>query len=250
MSFDGPWESYLRQIWRDLGWLLDVIFCNCEGYLLSYDHSYADYVAWVRSAQVSTEYFYEASLLTVSDMHVLRERERGRTDHVLRECERARIDPPAPAVAAGVTPEAEALTKAQLQSQALPALVALFGLTDLYPPQSGNADGNVLWRAARLLLKDVVDRAGIATPPAARSATEIAAWHWLFSYRGADPRKPTGPSSSLSVVRDQAQGGILAPLPNVLAMDQDAQPQGSRAKHRVGPAHLVGLCSATAGLAA
>lgn len=201
VTFDGPWEAYLRQIWHDLGRLLDVIFCNCEGYLLSYDHSYADYAAWVRSAQVGTEYFYEASLLTVSDMHVLRERERALID-------------PRP-LAPALTPAALAQAKAQLQSQAMPALVALFGLTDLYPPQPGNADGSVLWRAARLLLRDVVDKAGIATPAAARSPTEKAAWHWLFNYRGADPRQPAGPSTSPGAVPDQAQAGILAPLPNV-----------------------------------
>ena len=201
VAFDGPWESYMRQIWRDLGALLDVIFCNCEGYLLSHDHSYADYVAWVRSAQVGTEYFYEASPLTVSDMHVLRERERARTEPTV----------PAPAVAGELT----ARDREQLQSQALPALVAFFGLTELYPPQPGNLDGNVLWRAARLLLKDVVNQPEFATPPATRSATEQAAWRWLFSDRGAQRRQPAAPSVSPGDVLDQAQGGILAPLPNV-----------------------------------
>ena len=33
VAFDGGWEPYMRRIWRDLGPLLDVIFCNCEGYL-------------------------------------------------------------------------------------------------------------------------------------------------------------------------------------------------------------------------
>jgi hypothetical protein len=28
VAFDGGWEPYMRRIWRDLGPLLDVIFCN------------------------------------------------------------------------------------------------------------------------------------------------------------------------------------------------------------------------------
>src|SRR5229473_6735536 len=30
VTFDRPWEPYIRIIWRDVGTLLDVIFCNCE----------------------------------------------------------------------------------------------------------------------------------------------------------------------------------------------------------------------------
>ena len=41
VAFDGGWEPYMRRIWRDLGPLLDVMFCNCEGYLTAYDHSFA-----------------------------------------------------------------------------------------------------------------------------------------------------------------------------------------------------------------
>lgn len=194
VAFDGPWESYMRQIWRDMGPLLDVIFCNCEGYLLSHDHSYADYVGWVRSAQVSTEYFYEASLLTVSDSHVLRERARVQIE--------------------GTQPASPPPTVDETISQALPALVALFGLADLYPPQPGNADGLVLWRAARLLLKDLADRGGPGMPPSARTATERAAWRWFFS-DDIDSDKPPPTDNHLSDVLDQAQGGILAPYPQV-----------------------------------
>jgi hypothetical protein len=41
-----PWEPYIRIIWRDVGTLLDVIFCNCAGYVTAFDHSFAEYFAW------------------------------------------------------------------------------------------------------------------------------------------------------------------------------------------------------------
>ena len=195
VSFDGPWESYMRQIWRDMGPLLDVMFCNCDGYLLSHEHSYADYLGWVRSAQATTEYFYESSLLTVSDMHVLREQAR------------AAIEP-------HVTPTTQPASAQETISQSMPALVALFGLTDLFPPQAGNADGSVLWRAARLLLKDLAETGVRDVPPAARTPTEQAAWRWFFTDRGGKPRQSL-PDPVHDDVPDQVQGGILAPYPGV-----------------------------------
>ena len=195
VSFDGPWESYMRQIWRDMGPLLDVMFCNCDGYLLSHEHSYADYLGWVRSAQATTEYFYESSLLTVSDMHVLREQAR------------AAIEP-------HVTPTTQPVSAQETISQSMPALVALFGLTDLFPPQAGNADGNVLWRAARLLLKDLEKTGDSRLPQAARTPTEQAAWRWFFADRGGKPRQPL-PDPAHDDLPDQVQGGILAPYPGV-----------------------------------
>ena len=52
VAFDGGWEPYMRRIWRDLGPLLDVIFCNCEGYLDAHSHDFPAYAGWVRSAQI------------------------------------------------------------------------------------------------------------------------------------------------------------------------------------------------------
>ena len=52
--FDGGWEPYMRRIWRDLGPLLDLIFCNCEGYLLSVESSFAAYAASNNSTSLPT----------------------------------------------------------------------------------------------------------------------------------------------------------------------------------------------------
>ncbi len=131
VAFDGGWEPYMRRIWRDLGPLLDVIFCNCEGYLLAHEgHSYAQYAGWVRSAQVDTGLFYNASELSVGDLYYLRKKERGRID-----------GPPA---AAAPVDDGPTLT------QSLPALKALYRLSDMYLPDT--ADGRCLLRAALHLL--------------------------------------------------------------------------------------------------
>ena len=60
-TFDRPFEPYMRLIWDPLGPLLDVIFCNCEGYVTATEHSFEDYLAWVRRSQIDTDFFYAAS---------------------------------------------------------------------------------------------------------------------------------------------------------------------------------------------
>ncbi len=190
VTFDGGWEAYMRRIWRDLGPLLDVIFCNCEGYLLAHDHSFAEYAGWVRSAQVNTEFFYNASPLTVNDLHYLREKERQRT---------------------GI-PLAQAAPGTTLFEQALPALTALYRLSDMYPPEPGLSDGGCLLRAALHLLKDLSELLGTTQPPIqGYTATEAAALNWFAKAearkfpvredRGWDPRK--------------VQGGIIKPYEDI-----------------------------------
>lgn len=168
VAFDGGWESYMRRIWRDLGPLLDVIFCNCEGYLSSHDHSFAAYAAWVRSAQVGTEFFYNAGSSTVNDLHYLLENERQRIDKA-----------PRPESGGG-----------RLFEQALPALTALYRLTDMYPPEAGLADGACLLRAARHLLRDLVDFVGPHPLPHGRTPTERAALRWFADAVGRASQPP------------------------------------------------------------
>ena len=80
VTFDRPWEPYIRIIWRDVGTLLDVIFCNCEGYVPAYNHSCAEYFDWVRQAQIDAQYFYNAAPVTVDDLQYLRKMERLHRD--------------------------------------------------------------------------------------------------------------------------------------------------------------------------
>lgn len=194
VSFDGGWEPYMRRVWRDLGPLLDVIFCNCEGYLLARTHSYAEYARWVRSAQRNTEFFYTASPVTVNDLHWLREQQRA----------------PAP-------PQSPASHDA-LATQALPGLTALYRLTELYPP--GTADGDCLLHAAHHLLLPLWDLMS-ATPPAllpsaipCRTPTEEAAVAWFMTKVQAPPAAPAGacPAHAHWPPAD-AQAGIVKALP-------------------------------------
>ena len=92
-TFDRPFEPYMRLIWDPLGSLLDIVFCNCEGYVTANDHSFEDYLAWVRSAQVDSDFFYAASGTTVIDVQYLSEIERLHREGV-PEPSSARSAPP------------------------------------------------------------------------------------------------------------------------------------------------------------
>ena len=51
VTFDRPWEPYIRAIVDQAGPILDVIFCHCQGYeLSSTEHGYVPFADWVRQA--------------------------------------------------------------------------------------------------------------------------------------------------------------------------------------------------------
>jgi len=201
VAFDGGWEQYMRRIWRDLGPLLDVIFCNCDGYLTSHDHGYPEYANWVRRAEVDTEFFYNATSSTVSDLHYLRNTARIRIDGA--------SPPAAPPVAIG-----------ELIGQALPAITALYRLTDMYPPRAavptgvkGPDDGECLRRAARSLMTSLVDRPDrpvVADPT--WTPVEKAAWEWFAPAPAAAPPQPSMKKPDLGNV----QRGIAERLDGVV----------------------------------
>lgn len=194
VAFDGGWEPYMRRIWRDLGPLLDVIFCNCEDYPIAKACSYADYIAWVRKAQVHTGFFYTGSTLTVADLHHLRKA------------------PPMPA---------PPVPTALLLDEALPGLAALYRLGDMYPPRSvapDSDDGDILWRAARHLFEDRLTELCAVNPAGlGRTRTERAALQWFQTTPA--PRvpplpqppspPPPPPPPAAGYAADKVQGGIV-----------------------------------------
>lgn len=168
VTFDGTWESYIRVLWQKVGTLLDVIFCNTEGYVSAYDHSFDEWAAWVRSVQIETSFFYGMPGLSVDDVQYLRGEERR------HRAEPAGLADPADSAtlhsadlaatrASNQTAEAQAWAMARHLSPeavaetvrlALQSLSVVHRLTALYLP--GEDDGRYLHRAARELLLEFV----------------------------------------------------------------------------------------------
>jgi Dyp-type peroxidase family len=188
VSFDGGWEPYMRRIWNPLGPLLDLIFCNCEGYLLSSRHGFRDYAGWVRRAQVETSFYYEDSPLTVSDQHLL--------------ADKAGQPLPAPPASAG-----------SLHEQARAAMVAFYRLSDMHPDRADLDDGDVLRRAAQLLLGELSREIGNPPPQGfLRTPTEEAAWRWFCAPLRPALAEPAPRPLDLANV----QAGILESHPDIV----------------------------------
>jgi hypothetical protein len=57
VTFDGGWEPYMRVIYRDIGFLLDALFCHSDGYPGSRTSSFDTYCRWVRSNELMAGLF-------------------------------------------------------------------------------------------------------------------------------------------------------------------------------------------------
>ncbi len=138
-TFDGAWEPYMRLIWDPLGPFLDLLFCNCDGYVTATDHSFAEYAQWVRDNQMDSAIFYATTGLTIRDHLYLSKLEQmqrsGATGLALAEAVLAY-----PEDKAALTRLAHDRKTVEL---GLEALTVLYKLADFYPPQwlTGNAGG-------------------------------------------------------------------------------------------------------------
>ncbi len=207
VTFDRPWEPYIRVIWSEVGALLDVIFCNCQGYVTARDHSFAEYAHWVRSAQIEAGFFFNATPATVDDVQYLRETERlqrERPASSATDLASVRLvvpDPVAAAKAVATAPQ----NLIETVKQGMQALAVLYRLVDLYPPSS--ADGVVLLRAAQDLLRELREPAVVplyapGTDAYRRFSAQI---HW---FETALPVAPGAPSGEVSVDWADVQGGM------------------------------------------
>jgi Dyp-type peroxidase family len=160
-TFDGPWEPYMRLIWRPLGPFLDLLLCNCDGYTPSIDTSFPHYAQWVRDHQIDSGIFYNTTGLTVRDQRYLSKFERTQRDNKPStvDMKLATMTDDAPELAAKlVWQDVENVPKAN--ALGLEALTVLYKLADFYPPddltldlaKGRSGDGRYLLRAAKDIL--------------------------------------------------------------------------------------------------
>lgn len=175
VTFDGAWEAYIRVIWQKVSRLLDLIFCNTEGYVLGYESTYEDWGAWLKSSQSEAYFLYATPDLTVDDTRYLRMEERvyRRAEGADAERRVTEIKIPSPEEIArrsifpvdgliGVDPLNCGFSKPlTIEAAGRPpfrhgvrTLVGLYRLADFYPP--GTSDGRILHRAAHELLSEFV----------------------------------------------------------------------------------------------
>ena len=225
VSFDGNWDAYIRTLWVKVGGLLDVIFCNTEGYVEARLHPCEAWAEWVRTHQVQTHFFYGSTDGSATDLLYLRRQERLRQDRAASDPEpppgmlpraeqRARemLDMTDETIADAQWPRNEQMVSTMLR-QGLQALAALHRLADWYVP--GTPDGEVLHRAAHELLQDFVQAWGRNLFRLAIEDTRTRLLErfgrqleWLRRQPGP-ARVPLGGGELDEVDKPDIQGGIL-----------------------------------------
>ena len=204
VTFDGGWEPYMRVIYRDLGTLLDLLFCHCVGYPGSLASRFEDYCAWVRSYEIEGGLFYTDSALTLGDQHYLARVESAQRDAgnaPATDLAIARLQVPSEAQA-----KRDALAQAMknpIVALTLPmrTLKGLYRLSVYFPP---GVEMDILKRFTRSILEGPIgvmtalDGLPATTPGVAKwtetkllFADELA---WLNAHAGAAvPQEPDPP---------------------------------------------------------
>ncbi|MDA9496322.1 hypothetical protein XI05_02010 [Bradyrhizobium sp. CCBAU 11357] len=233
-TFDGSWEAYVRVIWQKAARLLDLIFCNTEGYVLGHENTYENWGIWLKSRQTEAYFLYATPDLTVDDTRFLRMEERvyrrdsgagadqivtrmriPSPEEIARRSVFQGVDPTNAGFSKPLTPEAAGRPAFR---HGILALAGLYHLADFYPP--GTHDGVVLHRAAHELLPEFVTM--INTPAYAEGVKRASrryeeALHWLMTPPDVAPvrqKLPLAlPPQSPLQDRCNVQGGILSAYP-------------------------------------
>lgn len=159
VTFDGPWDSYIRVLWQKVGALLDVIFCNTVApdgidYVAAYDHTFDEWLGWARRVQIETDFFYGTPAIAVDDVRYMKRDEWLHREHppepVTDLAATQYALPPVESVAWDTVAHGVPEAIGEAAKMGFQTLAGLYRLTDLYPPRED--EGKYLHRAARELL--------------------------------------------------------------------------------------------------
>ena len=226
VTFDGGWEPYIRVIWRDLGSLLDLLYCNCEGYPPARLNSFETYAKWVRENEAQTSFFYADSTLSSSDQRYLARAEAiqqaggapAAIDAALAELALESSEGESDRVMAKVMAAAVEQREGAALA-ALRALKAFRGLAPFFPASADgrNDDNGYLLRFTQDVLKEfrllALKHDLFAGSDALRKMQMRfqADLDWLLK----DASVPAVPNERLDFVPAAVQGGILTPYDGV-----------------------------------
>ena len=217
VTFDGGWEPYMRVIYRDLGTLLDAIFCNCVGYRASRSHSFDEYTRWVRDHETGAGLFYTESAMTVLDQRYLEGIEkihRQEPDAAKADIASAGFalqEPPSIEQILASFPNDEAKVTAVVAASR-PVLRALKSLHELTPvfPRNTDEDDQYLLLFAQRALREFVGLLG--TPLALKPAVSelLEPFERAITWIKATPTEVNLPQRTLAYRASKVQAGIVS----------------------------------------
>lgn len=209
VTFDGPWEPYIRTIVDRAGPLLDIIFSHCEDYEGNSCHDgYQPFARWVRERQVPTQFLFGATPhLTTDDVRYLKQFE----ETFAKDPSRADL------VEAASRTVLKPLRRAR-SPRWFTKVIGLWQLGALFPDEKARFD-----RVAALILQPEFV---VMTEPAAgdvdatvahqtflqlsQAPTSAKPMQWLRDLAGA-MEAPAAPGAPPVSERTKIQGSILSP---------------------------------------
>ncbi|WIV97776.1 Dyp-type peroxidase [Kinneretia aquatilis] len=227
VCFDGGWEPYMRVIWDDLGSMLDLMLCHCEGYRLSRETSFERYIEWVRANEFSADFLYLESGRSCGDHDYLAELERqGRLYPEGGDLAVTRLRRPLPGESKPLPSEPRAAF--DMAVRGLPALAALYSLERYFLPSA--PDGYCLLRASRDVLfelrgLDTLKRFPLLPPtpeqaqanPLLAAGYALRATHYkMLAWFETVPPQPEVKPRALAYRDADIQGGMLSAYPDLV----------------------------------
>ncbi len=203
VTFDGPWEPYIRTIVDRAGPLLDMIFSHCQGFEPNTcQNGYQGFVRWVRSRQVSTQFLFGAAPdLTTDDVRYLKQFE-----------ETFAKDPKRAELSSEASQTVLAPVRRKLSPRWFEKVLGLLKLSLIFPDESQK-----FRRMAALILQPefaVFDPAsGVAHQmfkALSQSPATAPAIGW-FQQLAGELALPPGSPDALVDDRTSVQGSILSP---------------------------------------
>ena len=224
VTFDGGWEPYMRVIYRDIGTLLDALFCNCgDPDPKSEDHypgsggGFDKYCRWVRKHELDRGLFYMDSTLSLGDQRYLERIER---------IQREERDPAAAdraiagfAVESAREQQQRTLRDARLDpipavASALRSIKGFFRLSPYFPANKHNEHA-ILIRFAQNVLSEFreLDQSGLLDSAPPLQAMAKALHEELTWFRTGQEKPPVKVRLTFDPARLQA--GIANPSPGI-----------------------------------
>jgi Dyp-type peroxidase family len=202
VTFEGPWEAYIRGIVDNAGPFLDSIFCHCEGYSDGPEshataNGYDGFARWVRQHQVQVNFFHSAAPdISANDIAWLRKLDGLRADpNFARDSAELSVPPPAPPT------DKKDFAK---ETTFLQVLTAFFDLSGYFPAP----DNVFLERAASRQLELLSP--GKEPPKKQQEGAVQDAWTW---YMARVLPLQQAPKNAIAVARIRGpktiQGNIL-----------------------------------------
>ncbi|MET0518681.1 MAG: Dyp-type peroxidase, partial [Burkholderiaceae bacterium] len=211
VCFDGGWEPYMRVIWDELGSMLDLMLCHCEGYPLARENSFERYIEWVRAHEIAADFLYLDSGRSSSDHEYLALLEQSQRLHPGGDAALAASRIASPRAGATRPLPAAPRQRYQLAIRGLPALAALYALDRYFLPQA--PDGACLLRASRDILFELVELDTAALFPAGDPLRQ--AHHRMLEWFEHKPVPVTPTPRALTFEPADIQGGMLSAYPDL-----------------------------------